>query len=179
MQAPSSRVGLEGFSITFPELKISCPRIHFPHVIRSHSEARMLIDGAQAPYVRTGYQLTGPVQAPAPREAPPETCEEQLRTMQEKYDRLEQRAAQLEQLLQQNRDVPPTKNPAPLSPLQAPKPTADPAAYQVSMRLGASQPSPAPAGRQVSYIREPAPLLPNAPRQQPIQHVGGFVPAYR
>jgi hypothetical protein len=179
MQAPTRRVGIEGLSITFPELKVCLPRIHLPHCIHSYSDARMVIEEAHAPYVRTGYQYSAPAQAPASREAPRESCEEQLRAMQEKYDALERKAAQLERLIEQQRGITPQPGgcPPPMSPLQAPTPTADPAAYKVSVRLhpsAAATPylSNSAAGvypnRAVSYLTEPA-TLPHPNQPQPIR----------
>ena len=65
LQGPTRRLGIQGMSITFPGLKLTAPHLEFPNLVRSHTEARMIIDQAQAPYVHTGY--TTPQ---APREAP-------------------------------------------------------------------------------------------------------------
>jgi hypothetical protein len=178
MQAPTRRRSIEGFGITFPELKISLPRLHLPHCIHSFTESRMIIDQAQAPYVRTGYQAP----AQAPREAPRETCEEQLRALQEKYNSLESKAAQLERLIDQQRGIIPPSNdhPRSLSPLQAPTPTADPASYKVSVRLSQQviepqiPPPPAPSfpNRTISYLKEPAvlpPLHQPSPIREPVR----------
>jgi len=168
MQAPTRRSGIEGMSITFPSLRLSLPSIHFPHCTHSYSEAKMIINEAEAPYVRTGYQSVA--QAPQSREAPRETCEDQLRALQEKYNSLESKAAQLERLIDQQRGLAPPVDDRPksLSPLQAPTPTADPAAFKVSVRLTPTNnevPANPPGqayypNRPVSYLREPATLPP-------------------
>lgn len=108
LQGPTRRLGIQGMSITFPQVKLTAPHLEFPNLVRSHTEARMLIDQAQAPYVRTGYQTVSTGSPEAPRDTPrdaPRDCEEELREMREKYEQLENRAAQMERLLEQQRDL--------------------------------------------------------------------------
>jgi hypothetical protein len=115
-QGPINRMGVEGLTLSLPEIRITTPRVEFPSFFHSRSESRMILDRAHAPYVHTGYQYTGAaVQAPAgnrdiappaqSRDLPPQSCEEQLRELQEKYRELEQQSRQLERALEQQRDL--------------------------------------------------------------------------
>lgn len=173
MIGPSSRVGIEGFSVTLPALKLTSPRIEFPHLFRSRSEARMVVEEAHAPYVATGYQYAhqgaAPGQRAAPRQAPPDDCEEQLRVMKEKYDQLERQAAQLERALEQQQQRGGSRDGAPRGEkepcLSPPQPEVD--AMRLNLRpLPMVRTAPVEVGatagyahRPVGYLQEPA-LIP-------------------
>lgn len=51
--------GLDGGSLTFPELRLRLPSIELPACFRSRSAARMHIDSAVAPWESHGYVQTG------------------------------------------------------------------------------------------------------------------------
>ena len=112
-----NRTGIEGMSITFPQLRLSMPSIELPCRYHGRSEARMMIDAAEAPYVRTGYQakrILSQVAAPATtKEAPqekeaapkaptPMDCETQLKQLEEKYAELQK---ELENCMQQQKSL--------------------------------------------------------------------------
>ncbi len=90
-----NRTGIEGLAITLPAIKISLPGIELPACYHMRDEAKMIVNQAEAPYLRTGTQvkhLTTPAQAPAQKDLAPKPadCETQLRELEEKYARLKQ-----------------------------------------------------------------------------------------
>jgi hypothetical protein len=54
-RGPVTYRGVEGASITFPELKLKFPSIRLPSCFHDHSGARMTIDSAVAPWESHGY----------------------------------------------------------------------------------------------------------------------------
>jgi len=115
-----NRIGVEGLSLTLPEIRLTTPRLELPSFFHSHAEARMTLDRAEAPYVRTGYQMVGTgryfetdrdavdergaADDRARDEAQPRStraadeCEEELRRLREKYRQLDEEARRLEAL---------------------------------------------------------------------------------
>jgi hypothetical protein len=53
-RGPTSRVGFESGSITFPELRLRLPHFELPSIFRSRSNARMLYEAGEAPWQTTG-----------------------------------------------------------------------------------------------------------------------------
>src|SRR5437762_54755 len=78
VRGATNRLGVEGMSLTFPEVRLRLPTLEFPAFFHSRTQPRMLVDQAQAPYVHTGYQQVRSVAAPrsaAPPEAAPRSVE--------------------------------------------------------------------------------------------------------
>jgi len=122
-------------SITLPEIKLTLPRLELPACYHTRSESKMLIDHAEAPYVRTGTTTRQvAAQAPAEKDLPPKDCETRLKELQEDYRQLKE---QLDRCLNEQKglkDAVRPATPAPrksLSPLQGqgevPVPVPDPA----------------------------------------------------
>lgn len=71
VQGPIEQSGLEGATVTFPELSVRMPSIRFPAKTRSRQNARMLLDQQYAPYVEGPPVAAMPAQAAAPVAAAP------------------------------------------------------------------------------------------------------------
>lgn len=121
-QGPVRRLGIQGLSITFPEVRLRLPSLEFPSLVRSRTESRMVLDQAVAPYVSTGYQAPNA----QPRSAPPDDCEERLRQLQAEHEQLQAKARELQQMLEQQRGsvpkAPCRTDRGPAAPLPAPVP---------------------------------------------------------
>lgn len=71
VRGPVNQTGIEGASLTFPEVTIRMPSLRFPALSRYRSNARMEMDRQSAPFVE---QPAAPMQAApaaAPAQAPP------------------------------------------------------------------------------------------------------------
>lgn len=71
VRGPVDQTGIEGASLTFPEVTIRMPSLRFPALSRFRSNARMELDRQSAPFVE---QPAAPMQAApaaAPAQAPP------------------------------------------------------------------------------------------------------------
>lgn len=69
VQGPIEQSGIEGATVTFPELSLRMPSIRFPAKSRSRQNARMLLDQQYAPYIESPPIAAMPAQA-APPAAP-------------------------------------------------------------------------------------------------------------
>lgn len=52
MAGPTSSLGLDGLELEIPALKLKLPKVRFPSFTRYHTQPRMLVDEAVAPFVR-------------------------------------------------------------------------------------------------------------------------------
>jgi hypothetical protein len=100
-----NRTGIEGLSITLPELTIRMPSIELPSRYHSRSNARMMIESAQAPFVRTGFEtvgmaqgqaVTGPSGGAAPRESAPLT-DDRGRRESAPFDDIDKKVKEIEE----------------------------------------------------------------------------------
>lgn len=69
VQGPVEQSGIEGATVTFPELSLRMPSIRFPGRSRTRQNARMLLDQQYAPYVESPPVAAMPAQM-APAAAP-------------------------------------------------------------------------------------------------------------
>jgi hypothetical protein len=86
LQGPSRAVEIEGAALRFPALELKLPSLRLPCCSKIQSNARMLIESAQAPYVQQPpvalgapiaiQQVAAPPQAP-PQQSPPQAPPEQ------------------------------------------------------------------------------------------------------
>jgi hypothetical protein len=65
VQGPVEQAGIEGATITFPELALRMPSIRFPSRSRTRQNARMIIDQQVAPYMEGPVTQAAPMAAPA------------------------------------------------------------------------------------------------------------------
>lgn len=76
MQGPSRAVEIEGAALRFPSLELKFPSLRLPSCSKVHTNARMLIEAAHAPYVQQPQVAIGsPIaiqQLPAPQQSPPQ-----------------------------------------------------------------------------------------------------------
>ncbi|MCI0360159.1 MAG: hypothetical protein L0211_16900 [Planctomycetaceae bacterium] len=70
VRGPVEQRGIEGLSITFPELTFQLPCIRLPACFRTRSDARMELSPGVAPYVQSAM-VPAPAYAPAMIYAPP------------------------------------------------------------------------------------------------------------
>lgn len=71
VQGPVEQSGIEGATVTFPELSLRMPSIRFPARSRSRQNARMLLDQQYAPYVESPPVAAMPASAAATAPAAP------------------------------------------------------------------------------------------------------------
>jgi hypothetical protein len=76
MQGPLRALEFEGAALRFPALELKLPNLRLPSCSKIHSNARMLIEAAHAPYVQQpAVALGAPIaiqHVPAPQQAPPQ-----------------------------------------------------------------------------------------------------------
>lgn len=179
-----TRRGVDGGSITFPEIRLRMPSFELPCLFRSRSHARMMIDAAEAPWESHGYAtgVSGPYGAggvPAdPRGAQPpaqprgsdDDCEKQLEECRQELLRLQKemdRLKQLEECVKQYQESQGAAGQSPTREDPIPKPPPDlgarklqpvyserPASFTTDSRV-AREPTPISEPRRL-YISEPA-----------------------
>ncbi|MDX1943918.1 MAG: hypothetical protein SFU86_00815 [Pirellulaceae bacterium] len=198
VQGPSETTGIQGAELTFPELRLRMPTLSLPSVFRSRSNARMQLDGGQAPFVAgqagafaAGVPMAGAMvggtalagQAVAgvhgvsggtaaatteEQRAAAAELDSKLQEIQDAEERLKRKLEQLQRCLEQLQ--------ASQQPAAPPLAATPPPQLQYLPPVAPAAPA-SYAERPASYIREPAPAHRQWIREP--QPTGGRITGFR